>query len=252
MYKSPRKYGINLPSPDDEKDARSSQEYMDDLEEEYQARALLAKSKRFFKKGTQRFSGAKATDQTECHKCGRKSFEHKPELKHNKDFEARYNKVKAMLALLSSSASASNSSLGKNKGLIAKTYEWDEEEVSSDENERIEVKALMALTDEERAKRHGIVKSSANNSNVSITISNKTRLYEAKDSTLPNHDTGKVPPDESQRNMTNPSVTVSNSSATDYDSTDESLVCSTPLPPLEKLAGAKPVSGPKTIKSILK
>ncbi|GJX07819.1 hypothetical protein Tco_0195751, partial [Tanacetum coccineum] len=32
-------------SPDDEEDTRSSQEYLNDLEEEYQARALLAKSK---------------------------------------------------------------------------------------------------------------------------------------------------------------------------------------------------------------
>ncbi|GJU41696.1 retrovirus-related pol polyprotein from transposon TNT 1-94 [Tanacetum coccineum] len=32
----------------------------------------------------------------------------------------------------------------------------------------------------------------------------------------------------------------------------EGEVCSTPLPPLEKLDGAEPVSGPKTIKSILK
>ncbi|GJU56964.1 hypothetical protein Tco_1234730 [Tanacetum coccineum] len=61
-------------SPDDEEDTRSSQEYMDSLEEEYQARALLAKSKRFFKKGTQRFSSAKATDQTECHKCDRMGY----------------------------------------------------------------------------------------------------------------------------------------------------------------------------------
>nr|GEW60079.1 retrovirus-related Pol polyprotein from transposon TNT 1-94 [Tanacetum cinerariifolium] len=37
-------------SLDDEEDTRSSQEYMNDLEEEYQARALLAKSKMFFKK----------------------------------------------------------------------------------------------------------------------------------------------------------------------------------------------------------
>ncbi|GKB72484.1 retrovirus-related pol polyprotein from transposon TNT 1-94 [Tanacetum coccineum] len=59
-------------SPDDEEDIRSSQEYMNDLEEEYQARALLTKSKRFFKKGNQRFSSAKATGQTECHKCGKK------------------------------------------------------------------------------------------------------------------------------------------------------------------------------------
>ncbi|GKA71214.1 retrovirus-related pol polyprotein from transposon TNT 1-94 [Tanacetum coccineum] len=59
-------------SPDDVEDTRSSHEYLSDLEKEYQARALLAKSKRFFKKGTQRFSSAKATDQTECHKCGKK------------------------------------------------------------------------------------------------------------------------------------------------------------------------------------
>ncbi|GJW98971.1 retrovirus-related pol polyprotein from transposon TNT 1-94 [Tanacetum coccineum] len=58
--------------PDDEEDVRSSQDYMNDLKEEYQARALLAKSKRFFKKGTQRFSSIKSTDQTECHKCGKK------------------------------------------------------------------------------------------------------------------------------------------------------------------------------------
>ncbi|GKD32758.1 hypothetical protein Tco_1248267, partial [Tanacetum coccineum] len=177
-------------SPNDEGDARSSQEYMNDLEEEYQARALLAKSKRFFKKATQRFSGAKATDQTECHKCGKK---------------------------------------GKNKGLIAETYEWDEEEVLSDENEGIEVNARMALTKEERVyvgkesasngewvkisiqktsssrpKDLVFIKSLADNSNVSITSSNKTRLSEAEDSTLPNHDTA-----------------------------DESSVCSTPLPPLE-------------------
>nr|GFC53045.1 hypothetical protein [Tanacetum cinerariifolium] len=40
-------------SPDDEEDTRSSHEYLNDLEEEYQEKALLAKSKRFFKKGTQ-------------------------------------------------------------------------------------------------------------------------------------------------------------------------------------------------------
>nr|GEU77655.1 retrovirus-related Pol polyprotein from transposon TNT 1-94 [Tanacetum cinerariifolium] len=59
-------------SPDDEEGTRSSHEYLNDLEEEYQGRALLAKSKRFFKKDTQRFRSAKATDQTECHKCDKK------------------------------------------------------------------------------------------------------------------------------------------------------------------------------------
>ncbi|GKE53999.1 hypothetical protein Tco_1489155, partial [Tanacetum coccineum] len=82
-------------SPDDEEDIKSSQEYMNDLEEEYQARAPLAKSKRFFK-----------------------------------------------------------------KGLIVESYDWDEEEVSSDDNEVPEVKALMALADEERVS---VSKESARN-----------------------------------------------------------------------------------------
>ncbi|GKE64809.1 hypothetical protein Tco_1518970, partial [Tanacetum coccineum] len=57
---------------------------------------------------------------------------------------------------------------------------------------------------------------------------------------------------ESQVKIIDPSVAITDSSATEYDSADESLVCSTTLPPLEKLAGAEPVSRPKTIKSILK
>nr|GEW44608.1 hypothetical protein [Tanacetum cinerariifolium] len=40
-------------SPDDKEDTRSSHEYLNDLEEEYQARGILAKYKRFFKKGNQ-------------------------------------------------------------------------------------------------------------------------------------------------------------------------------------------------------
>nr|GEU87161.1 hypothetical protein [Tanacetum cinerariifolium] len=93
------------------------------------------------------------------------------------------------------------------------------------------------------------VKSLTYNLNMSITSSNKPMLSEI---TIPNHDIGKVLLVESQRNTTNLSVAVTDSSATNYDSTDESSVCSTPLHPLEKLAGVKPVSGPKTIKSILK
>ncbi|GJZ22598.1 retrovirus-related pol polyprotein from transposon TNT 1-94 [Tanacetum coccineum] len=318
-------------SLDDEEDTRSSQEYMNDLEEEYQARALLAKSKRFFKKGTQRFSSEKATDQTECHKCGKKGH-------FTRDC--------------------------KNKGLITETYDWDEEEVSSDDNEVTKVKALMDLADEERVsvgkesarngewikifmkKVHTLLKMEDNDDrksfldylcidlsyveeqrknlmskhrnliqevntckeqllvlkqakldlltmqhciseqiptqkkkilgidqltedtfssgpkdlifvkssayNVSITDSNLPRLFKAENSTLSNHDTGKIPSVESQRNTNDPLVAVTESSSTNYDSTDESSVCSTPLPPLKKLDGAELVYGPKTIKSILK
>nr|GEV00913.1 retrovirus-related Pol polyprotein from transposon TNT 1-94 [Tanacetum cinerariifolium] len=109
-------------------------------------------------------------------------------------------------ACFSICASSPKSSLGKNKGLIAETYEWDEEEVSSNENEAIEVKAIIALANEER---------------VSVRKANA-------------------------------------SNATDYDSADESSVCSTVTPQngawteTRKLDRVEPVSGSKTIKSILK
>ncbi|GKD48957.1 hypothetical protein Tco_1277933 [Tanacetum coccineum] len=96
------------------------------------------------------------------------------------------------------------------------------------------------------------VKSSADNSEVSIIGSNKPKLSEVEDSSLTNHDTSKVPSNESQRNTNDHSVVVSKSSATDYDSADKSSFCSTPFPPLEKLSGAEPVLRLKTIKSILK
>ncbi|GJY92114.1 hypothetical protein Tco_0507896 [Tanacetum coccineum] len=207
-------------SPDDEEDTRSSQEYMNDLKEEYQARALLAKSKRFFKKGTQRFSSTKSTNQTKCHKCGKKahfagdywsktlvpsyqspfqlkllhSSEHKPEPRHTKDLEAKYNKVKTKLALLSSNVSAPSSSSAKNKGLFAETYDWDKDEVSSDDNEciseqiptqkkkNLRIDQLTEDTSSSGLKDPVFIKSLADNSEVSIT----------EYSTLSNHDTGKL------------------------------------------------------------
>ncbi|GJW91028.1 hypothetical protein Tco_0168581 [Tanacetum coccineum] len=69
---------------------------------------------------------------------------------------------------------------------------------------------------------------------------------------ITNYAETRILPAESQRNTTDPSVAVTDSLVTDYDSADESLVCSTFLPPLKKLDGVEPISGPKTIKSILK
>nr|GEZ04481.1 hypothetical protein [Tanacetum cinerariifolium] len=203
-------------SPDDEEDTRSSYEYLNDLEEEYQERSFLAKSKRFFKK-------------------------HKPELRPTKEFEAKYNNVKAKLALLSSSALAFKAASVKNKGFIVEAYEWDEEKVSLDDNEMVEVKVLMALAEENdavskkdarngewvkismrNAKNLVFVKSLADDIKIFIPGVKRPWLSEAKGFILPNYDT------------------------------DESSVYSTPLLPMKKLDGAEPTSGSKTIKSILR
>nr|GEW85908.1 hypothetical protein [Tanacetum cinerariifolium] len=242
--------------PDDEEDTRSSHEYLNDLEEEYQARALLAKSKRFFKKGTQ------------------SSLQHKPELRPTKDFEAKYNKVKAKLALLSLSCSASKSSMVKNKWIIVEDYEWDEEKVSSDDNEMVKVKVhtLLEIKDnddrkvyldylcidlnyvEEQTRQKDLVfvKSLADDTKVTIPGIKRPWLSKAEGFILPNHDTSRILLAESQRNTTNPSVAVIDSLTTGYDLVDESSVCSTPLPLLKKLDGTKPIFGPKYIKSILR
>nr|GEW93306.1 putative ribonuclease H-like domain-containing protein [Tanacetum cinerariifolium] len=205
-------------NPDDEEDIRSSHEYLNDLEEEYQARALLAKSKRFFKIGTQ------------------SSSQHKPKLRHTKDFQAKYNKVKAKLALLSSSSSAS---MLKNKGLITKAYEWDEE-MSSDDNEMVEVKVLMALAEENDA----VNKEGAKNGEwVKISMRKVHTLLE-----MEVNDDRKVCLDYLCIDLNY----VKEQRTTDYDSPDESSFCSIPLPPLKMLDDGEPISGSKTIKSILR
>ncbi|GJS77129.1 retrovirus-related pol polyprotein from transposon TNT 1-94 [Tanacetum coccineum] len=95
------------------------------------------------------------------------------------------------------------------------------------------------------------VKSLADDIKVSIPGVARPWLSEAEGFILPNHDTGRILPAESQRNTIDPLVDVTDSSTTDYNSTDESSACITHLPPLKKLDGAEPVSGPMTIKSIL-
>ncbi|GKE96680.1 hypothetical protein Tco_1581535, partial [Tanacetum coccineum] len=73
------------------------------------------------------------------------------EPKIQKDYKAEYKKMKAKLALLEASPSTFQSLKpfqSKNKGLVAETFDYDEEEVSDDE-EMTRVKVLMALADDE-------------------------------------------------------------------------------------------------------
>nr|GEW08046.1 retrovirus-related Pol polyprotein from transposon TNT 1-94 [Tanacetum cinerariifolium] len=221
----------------DEEGTKSSHEYLNDIEEEYQARAILAKSKRFFKKGTQ------------------SSPQHKPELRLTKDFEAKYNKVKAKLALLSSSASASKTSTVKNKGLIAEAYEWDKEQVSLDDNEMIEVKVLIALAEDNDA----VSKEGARNGEW-VKISMRKCISEQ----IPSQKIRVLGVDqltEDPSSYRQKDIVFVKSLADDTKVSipgverpwmSKAEVCSTPLPPLKKLNGAEPTSGPKTIKLILR
>nr|GEX05759.1 retrovirus-related Pol polyprotein from transposon TNT 1-94 [Tanacetum cinerariifolium] len=166
-------------------------------------------------------------------------------MRNTKEFEAKYNKVKAKLALLSSSALAPSSFSSKNKRLIAESHDLDEEEVSSDDEET-EVKAFMSLTDKERIY---VGKESARNDEwTKITIKKLTK----DTSSCGSKDLVFVKSSTDNSYMSISSTIVSDSLAPDYDSADESSVCITPLLPLKKLDGAEPGSGPKTVKSILK
>ncbi|GJT31951.1 hypothetical protein Tco_0922370 [Tanacetum coccineum] len=91
------------------------------------------------------------------------------------------------------------------------------EQIPTQKKKILGIDQLIEDTSSSGTKDPVSVKSLADNSEVSITVSNKPKLSKAEDSTLSNHDTGKHP-----------------------------------LPPLEKLTGAEPISGPKTIKLILK
>nr|GFB68861.1 hypothetical protein [Tanacetum cinerariifolium] len=127
----------------------------------------------------------------------------------------------------------------------------DEEEVSSDDNEMVKIKLLMALAEDNDA----ISKEGARNGKcVKISMRKVHTLLEMED----DDDDGKTYPDylilpaKSQRNTTDPLVAFIDSSAIEYDSMDESSVYSTPFPLLKNLDGAEPIYGPNTIKSILR
>ncbi|GJV13915.1 hypothetical protein Tco_1355456 [Tanacetum coccineum] len=219
------------------------------------------------------------------------SSENKPEPRQIKDFEAKYYKVKAKLALLSSSASAPSSSSGKNKGLITETYDWDDEEVSSDENEVTEVKALMALTNEEKVsvgkesdrngdwikismKKHVNTEILKENQNLKFELKELTSITETwlNSSNIVNQCINEQIPtqkkkilgidqlteDTSSSGFKDPVLVKSSSNNLNMSITSSNIPKSSKTedstPPNEDTDedGAEPISGPKTFKLILK
>ncbi|GJR76780.1 retrovirus-related pol polyprotein from transposon TNT 1-94 [Tanacetum coccineum] len=126
------------------------------------------------------------------------------------------------------------------------------EQISSQKKRILGVDQLTVDPSNSVQKDLVFVKSSADETKVSIPSVKRPKLSEAEGFIFPNHNIGSILPAESQRNTTYPSVAVTDSLATKYDSADECSVCSTPLPPQKKLDGVEPISGSKTIKSILR
>ncbi|GJZ40231.1 hypothetical protein Tco_0586794 [Tanacetum coccineum] len=146
---------------------RSSEEYLRDLDIEYQERALLANLKRHFTRDCfSKKSKPSYKSPVNNYSSVSKGFQPKftPKLiqsfsnsnsqadpKFKKDYKAEYKKIKAKLALLEASPSSSQNPKTfqlKNKGLVSETFDWDEEEVS-DEKEVTQANVLMALANDE-------------------------------------------------------------------------------------------------------
>ncbi|GJV07401.1 hypothetical protein Tco_1345057 [Tanacetum coccineum] len=115
------------------------------------------------------------------------NFQHqKPKIRPTKDFEAKYREIKARLYPLSTKGSSSKETKATkdmNKGLIAEVYDWDEEELSSDKNDMMNVKVLMALAEDEDAIDDNVVaKECARNGElVNITIKKVQTLLQLED-----------------------------------------------------------------------
>ncbi|GKB34131.1 hypothetical protein Tco_0879073 [Tanacetum coccineum] len=250
-------------SHDDEEDTRISQEYMNDLEEEYQPKkGLLAETYDWDEDEVssddnevtkvkalmaltdeERVSVSKeSAKNSEWIKISMKKVHTPLEMEDNDDRisyldylcidlnyveEQRNNRMSKHINLVQELNTC------KEQLLVLKQAKLDlltmqhvnTEILKENQNLRNELKELTSITEAwlnssnkvNQPKDPVFVKSLADNSEVSITDSNKPKLSRAEDSILSNHDTGKHP-----------------------------------LPPLEKLTGAEPVFEPKTIKSILK
>ncbi|GJU60484.1 hypothetical protein Tco_1238250 [Tanacetum coccineum] len=119
---------------DVEKDQRTNNEFMADLNAEYHERALLANQNRFYKRSGRVGSARKPIDKSKetCFACG-KPAEMSVLTKRIDDLKKEKNKK------------GKNEKGKSEKGLIAESFDWDEEFVSLEDEGTTKDRALMAL-----------------------------------------------------------------------------------------------------------
>nr|GEU67333.1 putative reverse transcriptase domain-containing protein [Tanacetum cinerariifolium] len=169
-------------------DQRSSSEFLANLHAEFHERALLANQRRFYKRSGRVGSLKKPLDkinetcfaygkpghfQKECplikkstpHYLSSRKLYNKPKFhtnitpQHNqhvnnnqKDYIVKYKGLKAEIAVLTKKIDAINKGKSE-KGLVAESFNWDEESVSSDDKGVTKFKALMAVVDKLLVRR---------------------------------------------------------------------------------------------------
>ncbi|GJW48767.1 hypothetical protein Tco_0080413 [Tanacetum coccineum] len=94
--------------------------------------------------------------------------------------------------------------------------------LKENKNLRTELKELKAITETWLNNSNKVNQS--DDTKVTIPGGERPWLFEAEGFILPNHDTGRILPSESQRNIIDSLAAVTDSSAIDYDSADESSV----------------------------
>nr|GEX18014.1 retrovirus-related Pol polyprotein from transposon TNT 1-94 [Tanacetum cinerariifolium] len=139
---------------DVEEDQRTSNEFMADLNAEYHQRALLANQKRFYKRSGRVGSARKPLDKTKetCFACEKLGHFQKDYYKRN------YKGLKAEIVVLTkriNDMTKGKSKKGKKdkekseKGLLAESFDWDDESVSLDEEGSTKIRAFMAIVEDE-------------------------------------------------------------------------------------------------------
>ncbi|GJR06024.1 retrovirus-related pol polyprotein from transposon TNT 1-94 [Tanacetum coccineum] len=188
---------------DVEEDTKSSGEFLADLNVEFHDRALLANQKRFYKRSGRVGASRKPLDKSNetCFACGKlchfqkdcptnktsspsypSSNKSYTKLKfhtnsssshqHNqnadncqKDYRVKYKALKAELALLIKKIDVVSKSKSE-KGLVAESFDWDEETLSSKDEGVTKVKAFMDIAEDEPA----VGKTNARSSQCKVTL----------------------------------------------------------------------------------